>query len=151
MCSPFLAFTVVRANTRFVPTPVITDRFGEVLGSEKFFKSAIAKYNRRTRPTVQSKGTRRINEFDFFSIEQVIWEFERKMDVDTDKLDVSTHAGKRLRGELLVKLKDYAGLKYNEISELPAFMALSSSSLPKLYRDALKRFRKQTIKDTEKK
>jgi len=43
-------------------------------------------------------------------------------------------AGKRLKGELPVKLKDDAGLKYKEIAEMSAFGNLDFSSLRDLYR-----------------
>jgi len=36
--------------------------------------------------------------------------------------------GKRLRGELLVRLKDLAGLTYKEISQLPEFSAIKQYS-----------------------
>jgi hypothetical protein len=45
-------------------------------------------------------------------------------------------SNKRLRGELLVLLKDKAGLKYREIIEFPIFGDLRHTSLGRLYRDA---------------
>jgi hypothetical protein len=53
-----------------------------------------------------------------------------------EELDISTHVGKRLRGELLIRLKDTAGLKYIDIIEIPLFNNLKLPSLGKLYRDA---------------
>jgi integrase len=50
-----------------------------------------------------------------------------------------TWTGKRLRGELLVLLKDKAGLKYKEISEISVFSNLSFSSLRDLYGRTRKR------------
>ena len=43
-------------------------------------------------------------------------------------------AGKRLKGELPVKLKDDAGLKYKEIAEMSAFGDLDFVYLRELYR-----------------
>jgi hypothetical protein len=48
----------------------------------------------------------------FEPVDKVIWEFEKKVGQRFEDLDVSTLQGKRLRGELLVKLKDLGGLKY---------------------------------------
>ena len=44
------------------------------------------------------------------------------------------HEGKRLRGELLVRLKDWSGLTCGEINKMPPFDRLKQGSLGKLYR-----------------
>ncbi len=49
---------------------------------------------------------------------------------------INTHEGKRLRGELLVRLKDWGGLTYGEINKIPPFDRLKQGSLGKLYLDA---------------
>lgn len=54
-------------------------------------------------------------------MEKVFWEFEDKHGIKVDEIDTGTWAGKRLRGELLILLKDQAGLKYREISEIDIF------------------------------
>jgi hypothetical protein len=46
----------------------------------------------------------------------------------------TTRAGKCLRGELPVLLKDKAGLKYKDIYDISVFSNLSFTSLPLLYR-----------------
>lgn len=54
-------------------------------------------------------------------------------------MDTGAVEGKRLRGELLVRLKDEAGLTFPEISRLVPFMGLKCRSLPHLYRNARRR------------
>ncbi len=56
--------------------------------------------------------------------------------------NTGTWTGKRLRGKLLVLLKDKAGLKYKEISEMGIFSNLSFTSLSDLYRRTKKDLRK---------
>jgi hypothetical protein len=53
-------------------------------------------------------------------------------------IDTTTFKGKRLRGELLVQLKDRAGLKYKEIAEMDIFTRLSFTSLGSIYRNIKK-------------
>ena len=52
----------------------------------------------------------------------------------------ATHDGKRLRGELLVYLKEKAGLKYKEIGEIEIFGDLSFVSLRSIYRNMKRKF-----------
>ena len=109
-------------------------KHGAVLGSENFLKLALKKHNRRQRPTEQSKGVQRKNERFFDPVEKVLWEFKNIHGIDPDDIDTGTWAGKRLRGELLLKLKDVAGLKYKEIAEMNVFSNLGFASLRDLYR-----------------
>ncbi len=118
----------------------VTDtKYGDILGSESFMKSALKKYNRRDRPTGQSSGTRRIDERNFEPVEKVVWEFERLVGTEIEKVDTKRLEGKRLRGELLVHLKDRAGLKYKEIGEFEIFQDLSFVSLRSIYRNMKQR------------
>ena len=116
-----------------LPSIKIT-KHGEVLGSENFLKLALKKHNRRRRPTEQSKGVQREDERFFELVEKVLWEFKNIHGIDPDDIDTGTWAGKRLRGELLVKLKDIAGLKYKDIAEMSVFVNLGFASLRDLYR-----------------
>jgi hypothetical protein len=50
-----------------------------------------------------------------------------------------TLEGKRQRGELLVLLKDRAGLKYKEIGEFDIFGDLKLGSLREIYRNMKRR------------
>jgi REP element-mobilizing transposase RayT len=115
--------------------PVVITKYGEVLGSDSFLKSALKKYDRRKRPTFQSKGTQREDEQYFEPVEKILWEFERTKRTNIDDVDTRTIEGKRLRGELLVLLKEKAGLKYKEIGELEIFCDLSINSLRTMYKN----------------
>lgn len=114
--------------------PFKVTKHGEVLGSDVFLGLALKKHNRRQRPTSQSKGVKRKDERFFEPVEKVLWEFKNIYGVDVDDIDTAAWEGKRLRGELLVKLKDKTGLKYKEIAEMDIFSDLSFNSLRGLYR-----------------
>jgi len=58
--------------------------------------------------------------------------------IKIDDIDTTTHEGKRLRGELLVYLKEKAGLKYKEIGEFDIFEDVSFVSLRSIYRNMKK-------------
>ena len=58
----------------------------------------------------------------------MIWEFENIKGMRLEEIDISTLEGKRQRGELLILLKDKAGLTYNEISALDIFAGLKFNS-----------------------
>lgn len=51
-------------------------------------------------------------------------------------MDTYTIKGKRLRAELLVHLKNRAGLSYPDIVKLPCFYGVKVSSLGAIYRNA---------------
>jgi REP element-mobilizing transposase RayT len=125
--------------------PVKITKHGEILGSEKFLKLALKKHNRRQIPSDQSKGAQRKYDRYFDSVEKVLWEFKNIYGVDFDEIDTGTWRGKRLRGELLVLLKDKAGLKYKEISEISIFSNLSFGSLRDLYGRTKKRAKEKEI------
>jgi hypothetical protein len=109
-------------------------KHGEIMGSDTFLKLALKKFNRRQRPTEQSIGVRRKEDLYFEPVERVFWEFESMRGIKVEGIDTGTWEGKRLRGELLILLKDEAGLKYREISDIDIFSNLSFSSLRRLYR-----------------
>jgi REP element-mobilizing transposase RayT len=113
---------------------------GEVLGSNDFMEEAFKKYNRRESPdSSQSIGVRRSEDKNFETVERVFHEFENKIGMSTEEINTATLIGKKLRGELLVWLKDYAGLKYTEIAEFPLFNDIRANSLPQLYKNARRR------------
>ena len=114
---------------------VTITKYGELLGSEDFLKSAIKKYDRRKRPTEQSIGSQRKEDFYFHPVEKVMWEFERIKSVKIEEIDITTIKGKRQRGELLVLLKDKAGLSYKEIREFDIFSDLKLGSLGSIYKN----------------
>jgi REP element-mobilizing transposase RayT len=120
-----------------VSLPVVRTRFGPVIGSEDFPEKAAEKFDRRKMPADERR--KRSEDRFFEPAEKVIQEFEEKHKIKLEKLDCSTHSGKRLRGELLVWLHDLAGLKYSEIVEIPLFFDLKYQSLGHLYRNAKRR------------
>ncbi len=114
--------------------PVKMTKHGEVLGSESFMKLALKKHNRRQIPIDQSSGVQRKDDRFFDPVDKVLWEFKKIHGINFDKIETGTWSGKRLRGELLVLLKDKAGLKYKDINEISVFSNLSFASLRSLYR-----------------
>jgi len=76
-----------------------------------------------------------VDERYFEPFERVLIEFEQKHGVKLMEMDMTNFKGKRLRGELLVLLRDKAGLKYNEIAEIKIFSDLSFNSLGSIYRN----------------
>jgi len=115
--------------------PVKKTRYGEFLGNEDFFNSALKKFNRRIRPSDQSIGSRRKDDFYFDPVEKVIWEFEKIKGLRMEEIDITSLEGKRQRGELLVLLKDKGGLTYKEIREIDIFGDLKYDSLRGIYRN----------------
>jgi REP element-mobilizing transposase RayT len=122
--------------------PVVITKHGGVMGSNSFLKSALKKHDRRKSPTLQSKGVHRTDEKYFDPIEKVLSEFERMKEIDIEAIDTGTFEGKRLRGELVVALKERTGLKYREIAELDIFEGLSLISLRTMYKNYRSRCRK---------
>ena len=117
--------------------PVIRSVFGGVMGEKGFLEKALTKYNRRKQPDALKK--RRKTDFYFEPVEKVIFEFEKLKGVRTEEINIDSYRGKRLRGELLVRLKNLAGLTYREIAEIPLFSSLQYLSLAHLYKNARKR------------
>jgi REP element-mobilizing transposase RayT len=126
--------------------PVRMTKHGEIMGSDMFLKLALKKFNRRQRPTEQSKGVQRKEDLYFEPVERVFWEFEGSRGIKVDEIDTGTWEGKRLRGELLILLKDKAGLKYREVSDIVIFSDLSFSSLRRFYRISKERRSKERTK-----
>ncbi len=118
--------------------PLLPTVFGPVLGEESFFKRALEKFDRRKEPDAVKK--RRRDDCDFDPVEKVIREFEGKHGIKVDALETDRHAGKKLRAELLVRLRDLAGLTYREISEWELFADLQYGSLRQLYQNARRDF-----------
>jgi len=109
-------------------------RIGMVLGDEGFIEKAFELYERRGK----RKGTRRqrISDYIFEPVEKVIKEFEKETDCRLKDINTTTWPGKRLRGMLLVRLKEEVGLKYGEILKMPLFKELKYNSMGELYRRA---------------
>lgn len=117
--------------------PVLRTRLGPVLGDESFVEKALARFERRSRSDAVKK--RRHDDYDYDPEEKVIQEFEKFRGVRIEEINVGTLQGKRLRTELLVRLRDQAGLKFREIAELPVFADLQYLSMSRLYLNYRKR------------
>ncbi|MGC9366555.1 MAG: transposase [bacterium] len=112
--------------------PVISTRMGKMIGEMSFTKTAQNLFDRRKDETVSMR--RRVKDYSFKSPDQVIEEFEDEFKLKISELNSYSKIGKKLRNELLIRLKDLSGLKYNEIIKFDLFRDLKLSSLPKLYR-----------------
>ncbi|MCK4322559.1 hypothetical protein KAX08_08605 [candidate division WOR-3 bacterium] len=74
--------------------------------------------------------------FVFRPVDEVILEFEKKKGIKIIEIKTNKFAGEKLRAELLVLLRDEAGLTYKEIIEYPIFKSLKYESLGHLYQKA---------------
>jgi len=117
--------------------PLLYTSFGPVLGEDAFLSRALAEFDRRKKPDAVKK--RRRDDYDFDPVEKVIWEFTRTFGGKMDEINTGRIDGKRLRGELLVRLRDLAGLNFKQISEMEPFSGLKYMSLSHLYWEAKKR------------
>lgn len=111
--------------------PEIT-RVGTILGEGEYIKRAIRSYNRR-KTGGNTAVKKRIGDYTFKSREEVIREYEGLKGISVETIDTGTLAGKRLRSELLVKLKEEAGMRYGEILELRLFRDIKYNSIATLY------------------
>jgi len=100
-------------------------------------ETALDKYERRARPDAIKKKRR--DDFGYDPEDKVIQEFEQDKGVKIEDIAVGNWQGKRLPAELLVRLRDVAGLKFREIIELPVFSDLQYLSLSRLYHNFKKK------------
>jgi hypothetical protein len=114
--------------------PVRKTRAGNVLGDDDFMEEASRRFDRREKE-VRSKRMRK-HEWKTEPAEDVIRRFETIKGVRVEGINVDTKEGRKLRDELLVMLKDCAGLTYSEIIEYAPFRELKYSSLGQLYKRA---------------
>jgi REP element-mobilizing transposase RayT len=119
--------------------PVNRIRFGALIGAKNFREEAMEKFDRRDNQGGKSKR-RRKGDYIFDTVDNVIEDFEKKRGVKIDQIKIHTKAGKELRAELLVMLKDKAGLRHKEIIDMPIFRPLKYSSLGQLYKRAKDKF-----------
>jgi REP element-mobilizing transposase RayT len=120
--------------------PIKSTRFGNILGDQWFIDQAVKRFNRRKKSS-ESRRMRKVD-YIFEPAEEVIKRFEKVNSVRIDDIDVNRIIGKKLRTELLIMLKDRAGLRYREIIRYSPFQTLKYSSLGQLY----KRAKKEIIK-----
>jgi REP element-mobilizing transposase RayT len=122
--------------------PITKSRWGNILGTKTFIETSILKFNRRKKSHPTKMG--RIDDGWFQPLEMVVQEFEKKYGIDIHHMRCHSWEKKRIRGELLVRLKDLCGLTYREIKEFPVFNDLKLNSMAKLYRDTLARLESKT-------
>lgn len=107
--------------------PIVKSRMGEIIGDEEFIPQALELADRRSGR--ESLKARRKEDRYFEPVQKVIQEFEEKHGIKIDELNTRTHPGKRLRTELLVHLKDRAGLRYTDIIQMNLFSGMSMGGL----------------------
>jgi len=112
--------------------PQVKTELGWIIGGDFFISTA--KENAERRGGQESFERRRNEDQHFEPVEKVIFEFEKKHGFKIDNIPIQTHQGKRLRGELLVHLKDRAGLYYREIAQMDIFGDLKRNSLGSIYK-----------------
>lgn len=120
--------------------PIKKTRIGDIIGTDEFLFDSIRKFERRRKK--RTSMNMRVREYQFKSINAIIRDFESEKGVNLEEINVEVYHGKRLRGELLVLLKEKGGLTYKEIIKLPIFQSLKYSSLGYLYKRTRKRTRK---------
>jgi REP element-mobilizing transposase RayT len=111
--------------------PVVPSELGPVIGREDGVEQLLEKAERRKGR--ESRERRRSPDKYFEPVAKIIGEFEKMHGVDVQYMDISTHAGKRLRAELLWHLKTRAGMTYRQLAHLDWFADLNTSSMGTLY------------------
>ena len=101
--------------------PIQKTKEGNVLGDHNFFNKAMEKIDRRENPeSSQDMSVGRSDENYFEPALKIYREFEKKIGMKVEDIDLATHSGKKMRAELLVLLKDYhsqlpSGMRYSFI------------------------------------
>ena len=120
--------------------PIIKTPMGQVIGGEEFVPQALERADRRFYEP--SHEHRRIDDLYHDPVEKVIQEFEKKYNVRLREIDGSSTEGKRLKGDLLVLLKEKAGLRYRDIARFDLFADVGLSSLSMMYKRTKSRKKK---------
>lgn len=124
--------------------PVEKNRFGEFLGDHNFAGQCQLKFSRRKeKEPDKRKEKKRIFDQYFESPDAVIQELEEEKDFRFGRTSLDRREFKRLRGELLVRLKDRCGLMYSQIKYFPMFEDLKYSSMGQLYKRTKARLEKE--------
>ncbi len=116
-------------------------RVGDILGEKSFIKDAVERFDRREHNGVSMRE--RKDDYIFEPVEKLIKEFEKEHGIKIDKININSIEGKLLRGELIVLLKDFAGLKYTDIIKYTPFQSLKYSSLGQIYKRTKERLLKR--------
>ncbi len=128
-------------GTNIEELPTIKTEMGKIIGGEEFYIKSLEKFNRR-KDGVSLEGIRSNDQY-FEPIGKIYYEFKRKYGVNPNNIKTNTFEGKRLRGKLLINLKDRGGLTYREIKEFGLFSDVKFNSLGKMYSDAVKKENKK--------
>jgi REP element-mobilizing transposase RayT len=122
--------------------PVLKTRNGMALGNSTFLTGALKRNRERIDAEKIAKPSASISGAQYFEpVEKIIQEFEDTHKVKINELNTGKYEGKRLRAELLIYLKDRAGLTYPEIVKIPLFHGLKAGSLGRLYQGAKERLK----------
>ena len=111
--------------------PVEKTVAGQILGAVDFKEKAGRLFKSRSN---EGRRENPIGNQKFQTVSEIIREFEERNGVDLQNLSFSSFFEKRLRGRLLVLLKDKGGLTYSEILQFPIFKSLKFSSLGQIYK-----------------
>jgi len=122
--------------------PIRKTRVGNILGEDSYIEKAIEKFDRRKKKD-RSRRMRR-HEYELEPVQKVIRNFEKTRGTKIEGINAKGKKGRALRDELLVLLKDRAGLTYSEVILYPPFKTLKYSSLGQLYRRARVRREEET-------
>lgn len=112
--------------------PLLHTELGPLLANEEGVGALRERFERRAGQ--ESQQRKRKDDFGFEPVEKIYQEFCARHKVDLYKVDFSQKKEKQLRRQLLVLLKDCAGLKYREIASLPEFSGVRMNALGALYR-----------------
>lgn len=112
--------------------PTVKSEMGLIVGGAEFIEKAEEMADRRSGK--ESSQMRRLEDHYFEPVEKVLQEFEHQHGLKINEIVPRTHAAKRLRTELLVQLKDRAGMRYVDILQMDIFGDLSLSGLGCNYR-----------------
>ncbi|NIM84465.1 MAG: hypothetical protein GTO20_37205 [Candidatus Aminicenantes bacterium] len=131
--------------------PRFRSKTGYIVGERSFLDEAVKKYKdfMAAGGSAGLNAVTKVEKKHFESPEKVMNRFELEKGIELDKLDLHTYKGKRLRAELLVYLKERAGLTYPRISKIPLFHDLKVASLGRIYQEAKKRLQKQVPESKE--
>jgi REP element-mobilizing transposase RayT len=112
-----------------------SDRWGESLGSNLFRFHSLKNANRRKLSETTTEK-RRIKDRIIKSSKEIIDKFVKENNINKKELEGRTHFSSKLRGKLLIILRDECGLQLNEIHKLFPYRHLALSSMGRLYKKA---------------
>ena len=129
---------------RFIGTEIVkqyrralirNNEYGYILGDDNLPEWAIEK-NRERLKAEKMRGidTTIPSKKHFEPAEKIIDEFEKTNNVKLNEINTHKLKGKRLRIQLLLQLKEKAGLTYPEIHRIPIFSELKIGSMGRLFK-----------------